>query len=124
MRLPDANRFLSILVCAFFAIIGELVLSFPFAFSPGWANGAPGFTLYQAWTIGVSSFLFVFIVTVGVGTAALVAYTLCRFRRTLQFATPVFVGFLAFVSTFAAVFCAFAFRSVYESAFAEWPNGL
>ena len=54
-------------------IVLEVLVSFPFFFAPGWANGWPGgLTIYQVWSTWLTLTLFVMLTTFGVAVGSLV----------------------------------------------------
>jgi hypothetical protein len=106
------------------ALAGEAVMSFPFLFAPGWANGWPGgLTIYQVWSTWLSLTLFVMMMTVGVGVGSLVSLFASIFPGARRHTGNVLGIFVVIWSMLSLAICSFAFREIYASTLEMWPNG-
>lgn len=106
------------------ALGAEAVVSVPFFFAPGLANGWPGgLTIYQVWSTWLTLTLLLMLMIVGVGVGSVVSLLACMFRRARRHAGSVFGIFMALWVIFSVATCAWAFREFYASTLEMWPNG-
>jgi hypothetical protein len=109
---------------ALIAPFGELVLSFPFFFAPGWANGWPGgLTIYRVWSTWLTITLFVILMTIGIGVGSLISLLACNFRRGLRNSGNVLATWMAVWTVLAVAACWRAFSEIYASTLEMWPAG-
>jgi hypothetical protein len=106
------------------ALILEIAASFPFFFAPGWANGWPGgLTIYQVWSTWLTITFFVMLMTVGLGSGALLSLLVSIFPRTRRHNGFMLIGWMVVWAVLCFAFCLWAFREIYASTLEMWPNG-
>jgi len=106
------------------ALFAEAVASFPFYFSPGWANGWPGgFTIYQVWSAWLTLTLFVMMMTIGVGAGSLVSLLACAFSLGRRHSANVLGVWLIIWTVLSLAACSRAFAAIYASTLEMWPTG-
>ena len=114
----------SLLAVSCLALLGEAVVSFPFFFAPGWANGWPGgLTIYQVWSTWLIVVLFLMLMTVGVGVGSFVSLLANVFPAVRRHSGSVFGILMAVWSILSVATCSFAFMEIYASTLEMWPNG-
>ncbi len=124
MRSMPAATYGRLALWAFGALAAELVIGFPFAFSPGWANGWPGgLTIHRVWSAGMTISLFVMMMTVGTGAGATITYLLCLLPPARRRSASLFRAWLILWTGLTALVCTMAYRDAYASALEMWPNG-
>jgi len=108
---------------AFAALACELFFGFPFFFAPGWANGWPGgLTIHRVWSFAMTTYLFVVMMTIGIGVGGFVGVLLGLFlggRRT----ELIFFAWLLLWTVLTTLTCIFSYRQIYDSTLEMWPNG-
>jgi hypothetical protein len=106
------------------ALAGEVVISFPFAFNPGWANGWPlGLTIYSVWPAGMSFVFFLLLLTTAVGMGAVIGAACSYFGVDQRRGRSIFVVWLACSFVLAFLASLWAFREIQASTLEMWPNG-
>ncbi len=95
------------------------VMSFPFAFAPGWANGWPGgLTVHEVWSAGMTAVVFLMLFATAGGVGAAVCSRLVR--RVKSRSLILFYGvWLVFGTLAAGAFSVLAFWVIYASALSE-----
>ena len=106
------------------ALAVELIFGFQFYFAPGWANGWPGgLSIYRVWSAGMTAYLFIMMMTVGIGVGATAIFLLCRFPAVRRRSAAVFWTWLVILTGLTAVVCTLAYCEIYASTLEMWPNG-
>ena len=112
-----------IVLLAVAAFGGEVFFGFGLFFAPGWANGWPGgLTIHRVWSAFMTTYLFVLMMTVGIGAGGLIGLLLRLVlgnRRT----TLVFYFWLLICSVFTVLTCINVYPEIYASTLEMWPNG-
>ncbi len=106
-------------------LCGEAILGGQLWFAPGWANDWFGgrVSIFDVWSTGMATVVFMLQVTAVVGLGALLGLVLDRFEGTRRHAGLAFWACLLAGATLALVtFPAFR-QSAYDSAVAMWPDG-
>jgi hypothetical protein len=102
----------------------ELQVGVQLWFAPGWANGWPGgLSIHRVWSTGMTVIFFVIQMTIGIGLGALIGLFLCRSSPGRRFAGWVFGVWLFTCIALTVLTCAWAYREIYASTLAMWPNG-
>jgi hypothetical protein len=124
MRSAPAASYGRLALWAFGALAAELVIGFPFAFSPGWANGWPcGLTIHRVWSAGMTAYLFVLMITVGMGAGATITSLLRLLPPVRRRSESFFRAWLMLWTALTAVACTMAYRDAYASTLEMWPDG-
>jgi hypothetical protein len=124
MRSLNAANYGMVALAASGAFGAELVFGFQFWFAPGWANGWPGgFTIYRVWSAGMTAYLFIALMTAGIGSGALIALLLSHFSPVRRRAALAFCAWLVLWTGLTAFTCAIAYCEIYASTLQMWPNG-
>jgi hypothetical protein len=119
---PAKYGLLFVVSCS--ALLAEAVLSFPFYFAPGWANGWPGgLTIYRVWSTWLTITLFVMLMTAGVGVASLISLLACIFPGGSRHSSKVLTILIAIWAILSVTTCSWAFSAIYSSTPEMWPNG-
>jgi hypothetical protein len=101
-----------------------LFIGFGLCFAPGWANEWPGgLPIHRVWSCGTSGWLFVILVTAGVGFGTFVSFLMGFFSRVRRFADRFFGIWLVIWTVPSAVASVWAYREIDASALTTWPNG-
>jgi hypothetical protein len=102
----------------------ELCVGFALGFAPGWANGWPaGLSIHRVWSTGMTALFFVIQMTMGVGLGALIGLLLCRSAAGRRSVGWVLGVWLLTCTALTVLTCSWAYRELYASTLAAWPNG-
>src|SRR4051812_17122777 len=116
MRPLSPTIFGGLFLLALLALGAEVVVSFPFFFAPGWANGWPGgLTIYQVWSTWLTVTLFVMMMTCGIGAGSLTSLLLCAFPRGRRHAATALVIWIDLWVILSVVICLWSFPVIYAS---------
>jgi hypothetical protein len=113
--------FMAVALGAFVALVPELFVTFGLGFAPGWANWG-GRSIQWVWPVGMTTCLFVLMVTFGIGVAGLIGSAL-GFSRQGRLARPVVVGWLASWAALTALSCVLAYLNLHGEAVQMFPSG-
>src|SRR5689334_5089804 len=106
------------------ALVTEAVLSFPFSFAPGWANGWPaGLTMYRVWSTWLTVTLFVMLMTIGIGVGSLISLLACTLPKGRRHSGNVLGTWMVIWTVLAAATCLWAYGDIYASTLEMWPKG-
>jgi hypothetical protein len=124
MRSLPASSYGTLALAAFCALGAELILEFPFWFSPGWANGWPGgFTIHRVWSAGMTADLCIMMMTAGIGIGASIVRLLCLVPPARRWVGSIFFVWLVLWTVLTALIDTVAYREIYASTLEMWPNG-
>jgi len=98
-------------------------VSFPFFFSPGWANGWGGLTIYQVWSTWLTLTLFVMLITAGMAIGSLISLLSCALPAGRRHAGKLLVAWMILWTILSAASCPWLFRQIYSETLEMWPNG-
>jgi hypothetical protein len=105
-------------------LVAEAVVSFPFFFAPGWANGWPGgLTIYQIWSTWLTITLFFMVMTAGIGVGALISLLACTFSLGRRHSGDVLGVWMIIWTALSLAASFWAFTAIYASTLEMWPNG-
>jgi hypothetical protein len=114
----------AIFFLTFLGLGAEVVVSFPFFFAPGWANGWPGgLSIYRVWSTWFTVTLFVMLMTCGIGAGSLISLLLCGFPSGRRSAATALATWIAFWAVLSLLACLRAFPEIYASTLEMWPHG-
>jgi hypothetical protein len=124
MRPPSASFYGGLFGLALLALGAEILISFPFYFAPGWANGWPGgLTIYQVWSTWLTLTLYIILMTCGIGVGSLISLFLSAFPSGRRHAGIALVAWIDLWVLLSVVTCLWAFPEVYASTLEMWPQG-
>lgn len=102
----------------------ELFFGFGLGFAPGWANGWPGgLTIDRVWSAGMTTILFMILVTGAMGLGALLSLLMSRLATARRYAGTFFGIWLIAWTSLAILTCFSFYRAIRASALEMWPNG-
>jgi len=105
-------------------LVAEAVVSFPFFFAPGWANGWPGgLTIHRVWSTWLTITIFVMLVSAGLGLGSLISLVAGAFPLGRRNAREILGTWMVVWTVLCAGTCAWAFMQIYASTLEMWPNG-
>jgi hypothetical protein len=106
------------------ACVGEIWFGFGLWFAPGWANGWPGgLSIHTVWSGGMAALLFLMLLTLAVGAGAVIGSLCTTSERVPRRGLLLYAAWLAAGAALALMLSCWAFKAIYASTLAMWPNG-